>query len=476
MTDEAKLENPTIESLDQCFTSDEIAICLRILQCVADSPKLVANDERFKGLVTKIYKTANRQLRNQIRQSTSRSDRLAIERTGIVAHRASSSPIHLPAANSSASMDDATPESSRLVRGKNCYICKAIYHELHHFYHLLCPTCGDKNFRKRSERTDLRGRFAIVTGARIKIGYQVALKLLRDGAHVLATTRFPHDAMARYQLEPDFADWENRLEIHGLELRNIPSLEAFAERCMTQIGALDILVHNAAQTVRRPQPFYAHLIEKEKLAQQHPRIHGAMSPMTVVDRSFDSRTLARLSDYFPVGQFDRDGQQIDARPSNSWRLRLGEVDTVEMLETYLVNAAAPFILTNQLLPLLRRSQHARKFVVNVSAMEGQFARESKTAYHPHTNMAKAALNMLTRTSASDLAKEGIYMTSVDTGWITDENPMPIAEQQRDVRGFYTPLDIIDGAARIYAPIVQGLDDANESDFGCFLKDYNPYPW
>jgi NAD(P)-dependent dehydrogenase (short-subunit alcohol dehydrogenase family) len=166
---------------------------------------------------------------------------------------------------------------------------------------------------------------------------------------------------------------------------------------------------------------------------------------------------------------------LDLRPRNSWRLRLGQIDTIEMLEVLLVNAAAPFILTNRLLPLLERSTHARRFIVNVSAMEGQFARNSKLPDHPHTNMAKAALNMLTRTSAGDLAERGIYMNSVDTGWITDEKPAHDAERVREQDGFYTPLDVIDGAARVYDPIAGGLGDA-EPLFGQFLKDYRPYPW
>ncbi len=176
-----------------------------------------------------------------------------------------------------------------------------------------------------------------------------------------------------------------------------------------------------------------------------------------------------------MGQYDTDGQQIDARTNNSWRLRLGEVETQEMLEAQLINAVAPFVLNSRLKPLLLRSPFPRRFIVNVSAMEGQFGRGGKTVFHPHTNMAKAALNMMTRTSAADYARDGIYMNSVDTGWITDENPLPRKEYMQTERGFFTPLDVHDGAARVLAPVYDGLSGYDPL-FGNFLKDYVPHPW
>jgi NAD(P)-dependent dehydrogenase (short-subunit alcohol dehydrogenase family) len=146
-----------------------------------------------------------------------------------------------------------------------------------------------------------------------------------------------------------------------------------------------------------------------------------------------------------------------------------------MLEVQLVNSVAPFLLNSRLKPLLIRSPFTRRFIVNVSAVEGQFARH-KTVFHPHTNMAKAALNMMTRTAADDYARDGIYMNSVDTGWVTDENPTPRRIRNQDELGFFAPLDIIDGMARIYHPIAEGIDDKKEPLFGLFLKDYKACPW
>jgi NAD(P)-dependent dehydrogenase (short-subunit alcohol dehydrogenase family) len=188
-----------------------------------------------------------------------------------------------------------------------------------------------------------------------------------------------------------------------------------------------------------------------------------------------AKLLPEYQAYFPWGELDKDRQQIDLRPQNSWVLKLDEVDTLELLEVHLVNSIAPFLLNAQLKPLLLQSPHARKFIINVSAMEGQFNREYKTPFHPHTNMAKAALNMLTRTSAQDYANNQLFMNSVDTGWITEENPHPKKKRKKQ-HGFVTPLDEIDGMARIYDPIVQGLEKPETPLFGHFLKDYQPYPW
>src|SRR6185436_15507244 len=139
--------------------------------------------------------------------------------------------------------------------------------------------------------------------------------------------------------------------------------------------------------------------------------------------------LVSQSEMFPVGLLDRDLQQLDLRGRNSWRLLLDEISTVELLEVQLVNAIAPFILNARLKPLMTRTPERDKHIVNVSAMEGQFYRRFKTTRHPHTNMAKAALNMMTRTSAADYHADGIHMNSVDTGWITDEDPVDIAAKK-----------------------------------------------
>jgi NAD(P)-dependent dehydrogenase (short-subunit alcohol dehydrogenase family) len=177
---------------------------------------------------------------------------------------------------------------------------------------------------------------------------------------------------------------------------------------------------------------------------------------------------------FPKESYDEDLQQIDLRGINSWRLRLHEVETPELLEVHLVNAIAPYVLNARLKPLMAATAGRGKHIVNVSAMEGQFYRATKTDKHPHTNMAKAALNMMTRTSAPDFVRDGIHMNAVDTGWVTDEDPAVHAVRKAEL-GFAPPLDVIDGAARILDAIFVGRL-TGEHVWGQFLKDYKPAPW
>jgi NAD(P)-dependent dehydrogenase (short-subunit alcohol dehydrogenase family) len=171
---------------------------------------------------------------------------------------------------------------------------------------------------------------------------------------------------------------------------------------------------------------------------------------------------------------DAGGLVPDLHDVNSWTQPVQDVDPLELLEVQLCNSTAPFILISRLRASMASSTARRKYVVNVSAMEGQFSRSYKGPGHPHTNMAKAALNMLTRTSAQEmLDSDAILMTAVDTGWITDERPHPTKMRLAE-EGFHAPLDLVDGAARVYDPIVQG--ELGTDIYGCFVKDYEPAPW
>jgi NAD(P)-dependent dehydrogenase (short-subunit alcohol dehydrogenase family) len=192
-------------------------------------------------------------------------------------------------------------------------------------------------------------------------------------------------------------------------------------------------------------------------------------PCTYDDSGTGSREI------FPTGRLDADLQQIDLRTMNSWRMALADVPTPELLEVNLVNAVAPFILCGKLKPLMMKSPTGDRHIVNVSAMEGIFSRHTKTDKHPHTNMAKAALNMMTLTSAPDYAKSGIFMNAVDTGWVTDEDPAFLARRKQVDHDFEPPLDVVDGAARVCDPFFSGLL-TGEHVFGKFLKDYRPSAW
>ncbi|SDX53153.1 short chain dehydrogenase [Aequorivita viscosa] len=399
---------------------------------------------------------------------------------------------------------------------RNCYVCKTLFTKMHHFYDTMCTECGDFNYAKRFQTTDLSGQVAVITGSRLKIGYHITLMLLRAGATVIATTRFPVDSAYRFAQEEDFHKWADRLKIHGLDLRHIPSVEIFCNYISQQYDTLDILINNAAQTVRRPAGFYKHMMPKEEMPfESHPAFvanllhdhrnclqdlktltdemganpnknipvtwHGkepgigirASAKLSQIPYSFDNSLTA--SEVFPEGKLDADLQQVDLRKTNSWRLRLGEIETTEMIEVQLVNSIAPFVLCNRLGEIMKKTNTGKKHIINVSAMEGKFHRFFKEDRHPHTNMAKAALNMLTHTAAGSLAKEGIYINAVDTGWVTDEDPVELAKRKEELHDFQPPLDIVDGAARVMDPLIDGINTGKHWS-GKFLKDYMPIDW
>jgi NAD(P)-dependent dehydrogenase (short-subunit alcohol dehydrogenase family) len=404
--------------------------------------------------------------------------------------------------------------AGELIQPRGCYVCKTRYTQVDAFYHQLCPECAAFSHARRDARADLTGKRALLTGGRAKIGMYIALRLLRDGAHTTITTRFPNDAARRFAALEDSGEWLHRLRIVGIDLRDPAQVVALADDVAAQ-GPLDIVINNAAQTVRRSAAAYAPLVaaEAEPLpAGPLPEIvtfgraaadmqlgpgvtAGADAEGQVAPHGEDAPThwaptphaLASLAMTARSATFDRIavGQAIDAgglvpdlADSNSWVQKVEEVDPIELLEVQLCNQTAPFILLSRLRPALaaaaKASPSGRAHVVNVSAMEGQFGRGYKGPGHPHTNMAKAALNMLTRTSAQELFEsDRVLMTAVDTGWITDERPHPDRQRLAEV-GFHAPLDLVDGAARVYDPIVRG--EAGEDAYGVFLKDYRPAAW
>jgi len=471
---------------------------------VRDRGQLVGIDaelrERFliaAGRVSRPNKRARKALaraRQKVdRNVKKKSDQELLNQTGIRKLRESPifmTPRRLALFRGEGVGEGAAPSIGATSEDRICYVCRAIFREVHHFYDQMCIECGDISFAKRDQRADLRGRVALVTGARVKIGFQAAIKLLESGCRVICTTRFPRDAAKRYAAEEGFAEWGDRLAIHGIDLRHSPSVEQLCQKLLASESRLDFIINNACQTVRRPPGFYEHLMQAEAAleCELEPRERALLPAIPAAgsgDRPGSSAALSQIEllagdrdrgqHLFPVGQLDADLQQVDLRKVNSWRLKLAEVPTIELLEVHLVNAVAPFLFNARLKPLMLAVPTRDKHIVNVSAMEGQFYRIFKTDRHPHTNMAKASLNMMTRTSAIDYHADGIHMNSVDTGWVTDEDPIEHAELKREVHSFHPPLDIVDGAARIVDPIFSGINTGRHV-WGQFLKDYRETDW
>jgi NAD(P)-dependent dehydrogenase (short-subunit alcohol dehydrogenase family) len=485
VVDESALTSTDADGIDPARLAVALAVLAEADELPADHPHVT----QLRRATSRLYKQVRARRKSEKRRAVTEADRAVTEATATGApNRIDDETAGLPLVSATAGATAGT-----LLRARACYTCKRRYTEVDAFYHQLCPECAALNRGRRDARTDLTGRRALLTGGRAKIGMHIALRLLRDGAHTTITTRFPADAVRRFSSMPDSADWLHRLRVVGIDLRDPAQVVALADSVSAR-GPLDILINNAAQTVRRSPEAYSALAAAESA----PLPDGPLPELETFGATHDAHpvaltgSLSRVPDAESVTALaltagsaapDRIGREIaidaggllpDLQSVNSWTQRVHEVDPVELLEVQLCNTTAPFILISRLRPALAASPARRKYVVNVSAMEGQFSRAYKGAGHPHTNMAKAALNMLTRTSAQEmLTSDGILMTAVDTGWITDERPHPTKVRLAG-EGFHAPLDLVDGAARVYDPIVRG--ELGEDLHGCFLKDYAPAPW
>ncbi len=474
---------------------DDMATCLRVFTELDALPVEHSDSVAIRYATAHLFKSVKKRRRIERRQLVLANDNAVIAAT---------------ATGSSERIDDETQglplvsnaegaTAGTLMRPQACYSCKERYTIVDVFYHQMCPECSALNRARRDASTDLTGRRALLTGGRAKIGMYIALRLLRDGAETTITTRFPNDAIRRFMAMSDSAQWLHRLHIVGIDMRDPAQVVALADS-VSDRGPLDILINNAAQTVRRSSGSYSLLAEAEsgplpegahpsvitfgRTSDAHPAaLAGAVGEhqlapagMTAVQLTEAALTAGSSSLARNVAQtaIDAGGLLPDLHAKNSWTQLVHEVDAIELLEVQLANSIAPFILISRLRPSLAASSARRKYIVNVSAMEGQFSRGYKGPGHPHTNMAKAALNMLTRTSASEMREaDGILMTAVDTGWITDERPHPTKIRLAQ-EGFHAPLDLVDGAARVYDPIIRG--ERGEDLWGCFLKDFEPSAW
>ena len=475
----------------------DLQTCLRVLDEAAGLDEDHPDSIRVQRAVGHMFKLLKKARRAEVRRFRQDADKAVIEAT------ATGSPSRIDDETAGIRLVSSVPGAvaGHLQRPQACYVCKQQYSQIDAFYHQLCPDCAARNRARRDPEMDLTGRRALLTGGRAKIGMYIALMLLRAGADVTITTRFPRDAVRRFASMDDHADWADRIHVVGVDLRDPAQVVALADE-VAAAGPLDILINNAAQTVRRSPGSYSGLVDSESVpvtgtaadipmvtmgrtSELHPAalMGGEAALIDSVEAEREADQIATLALKAGSASPERiaDGTAVDAGGllpdlvnHNSWVATVDQVEPMEMLEVQLCNSVAPFILVSRLRPALAASDARRKYVVNVSAMEGQFSRRYKGAGHPHTNMAKAGLNMLTRTSAEEMFTEyGILMTAVDTGWITDERPHTTKVRLHE-EGFHAPLDLVDGAARVVDPIVRG--EAGEDIYGCFLKDFEPSPW
>jgi NAD(P)-dependent dehydrogenase (short-subunit alcohol dehydrogenase family) len=374
----------------------------------------------------------------------------------------------------------------------------------HPTYTEMCIECGNINLERRDVKKDLTGKIAIVTGGRIKNGYETAIRLLRNNCTVIVTSRFVDDCLDRYKKDKDYEKFKKNLFIYQLNLLSGENIKNFVQYITKTFYKIDYLINNAAQTIERPAEFYKHLIDRAHAKNETQSVHLVSEPLdksestklstSPIDGCYvaqklnpnnDSKIIVqrdvsefkylkvdqmsikhkedKISDFFPPGKFDQYGQQIDLRTKNSWILEADDVDISEVAEVVLINSIAPYILCKYLKPLLTKTGNDYSWIINVTSMEGIFNWNKKPTRHPHTNMAKASLNMFTRTSGRYYIKSNIVMVCVDTGWNNSQYP-----NSYDID---TPIDCADGAARILDPIYREL-----KTHSIFYKNFKKHNW
>lgn len=447
------------------FSEQEWQACLKVLNSLKDNPFENPDNQQFKTLITSIYKQAKKQNKQELRTDKKAADAALLNNTAIIANAREIT-------TQFAHTESENTQGGHLQKPRNCYSCGHGFTQLHFFYHKLCPACAAVNYGWRTRQHNFADYNVIITGGRVKIGYAAVLKFLRSQANVILTTRFPALALQQLQTEADYDQWQHRLSVYGLDLRNLKAVEEFIVYCNNNIGSVDILINNAAQTIKYPADYYKPLMVKENALLLKNNASNLLPNKTPLLYHQDSLLLPGLADAeVPINRF---GQPVDARDKNSWNSTLTEIELEELLEVNLINHISPYRLISGLKSLMLKSPFAERFVINVTSSEGQFSYPGKTIFHPHTNMTKAALNMLTRTSAPEFIKDSIFMTAVDVGWIsTGANETKRAQQFADLK--IPPLDPLDGATRIVHPIVEVLN-GDKTLFGVLLKNYKVVDW
>lgn len=454
------------ENRDYAFSNEEWKACIKVLKTLKEAPFENPDNDLFAGLITKIHKNAKKNIRSTSYSSKKQEDLLTSLNAELVSKALNGETLF------SEKEKPNEQQFTALNLPKNCYCCNQSYKLAHSFYTRLCPECAEENYEKRFQNIDLKGRNAILTGGRVKVGFATALRLLRNNANVVLTTRFPALALEQFSQENDFEQWKENLIIYGLDLRNLNAINEFVYFYKSKFKSLDILINNAAQTIKYPDEYYLPLIKKEgKLLGEFKSNLNLISNQTAIGKEIKALEYG-LEEKTEI-TLTRFGQPVDNREKTSWNSTLEEISMYELVEVNLINQIAPYLLIKELKPLFLNSDFKERFIVNVTSSEGIFSYTNKTIFHPHTNMTKAALNMMTLTSAKEFAADSILMTSVDVGWISTGAKESLRKKQFE-EGYIPPLDSVDGASRIFDPMVQGIK--GKSIFGVLLKNYKVSQW
>ncbi|SNR91928.1 SDR family NAD(P)-dependent oxidoreductase [Flavobacterium sp. ov086] len=454
------------EDIKHTFSDEEWQSCIKVLNALKENPFENPDNNLFAGLITKIHKNAKKNIRNVSYTSKKLEDLQTSLNAELVSKALNGTTLFSEKENPD------EQQFTELNLPKNCYCCNQSYKLAHSFYTRLCPDCAEENYAKRFQNLDLKGRNVILTGGRVKVGFATALRLLRNNANVVLTTRFPALALEQFMQESDFENWKENLIVYGLDLRNLNAIKEFISFYKSKFQSLDILINNAAQTIKYTDEYYQPLIKKEEnLLISFQANSNLIANQTAVTK--EVKALEYSSGEKTEVQLTRFGQPVDNREKTSWNSTLEEISMYELVEVNLINQIAPYFLIKELKPLFLNSNFEERFIVNVTSSEGIFSYTNKTVFHPHTNMTKAALNMMTLTSAREFAVDSIFMTSVDVGWISTGAKESLRKKQFE-EGYIPPLDSVDGASRIFDPIVQGIN--GKSIFGVLLKNYKVSQW
>lgn len=448
------------------FTMEEWETCIRVLDQLKNDPLNNPDNETFKSLIGKIKRNSRKQLRKDSYAQKRVSD-LETQKKAVIIDNALNG-----TSNYGLGHNDSEIKYRELNIPKNCYCCNNSFIKAHFFYNRICPDCAELNYNKRVQTGDLTDKTALVTGCRVKVGYATALKVLRNGASLIGTTRFPALALQEFKKENDYHEWKDRLTLYGLDLRDLKQIDVFIDYVKSKFSKLDILINNAAQTIRYPDNYYLPVISKETELLEtyaHERLIPNATSVISDIKLLETEAVLELND-LPLTRF---GQPVDNRDKTSWNSTLDEISLFELLEVNLINQIAPYHLIKAFKPLMLNCSGKDRYIINVTSSEGIFSYTNKTIFHPHTNMTKASLNMLTLTSGKDFADDDIYMNSVDVGWISTGAREELRKKQFE-KGYIPPLDPVDGASRIMDPIFKGL--TGERIFGKLLKDYIIHEW